>query len=178
MMAMSPNKSIIAASDQILSHVHRQRERLQNEIVAVTIDDHARQTVAFAPHNAPQFWIDTSPVAIFGSLRDAALEEIQIEILSSSRKTARDNLRFRIVNRAPNQMIAAILERNHVAVDRISENLQDFAGKHPIVSVQNSRARFDDDSSHKSKAQLVCHSERSRERSGLRSRCMDGKAEG
>ena len=74
-------------------------------------------------------------------------------------------------------MVPAILERNHIAIGRISENLQNFGGKHPIVSVQNSRSRFDNDSGHRSNAQLVCHSERSRERSGLRSRDMDGKAE-
>src|SRR6478672_4572817 len=98
--------------DQILSHVHRQRERLQHEIVAVTIDDHAWKTVAFAPHHAAQLCIEVSPVPIFGSLLDAAPEKILIKVLPSSRETARNDLRFRIVNDAPNQMIFAVLERN------------------------------------------------------------------
>src|SRR6478735_9929213 len=98
--------------DQILSHIHRQRERLQDKIAAVTIDDHARKTVAFAPHHAAQLCIDVSPVPVFGSLLDAAPEKILIKVLPSSRETARDTLRFRIVNRAPNQMVFAVLERN------------------------------------------------------------------
>src|SRR5947207_147806 len=45
-------------------------------------------------------------------------------------------------------MILTILERDDVPIHRISENFQHFAGKNPVVSMQNSRARFDDDSSH------------------------------
>src|SRR6476620_9139639 len=135
--------------DQILSHIHRQRDRLLAEIVAVTIDDHARKTVAFAPHHAAQLWIDVSPVPVFGSLLDAAPEKILIKVLPSPRETARNNLRFRIVNGAPNQMIFAVLERNDIAIRWISENLEHFAGKHPIVSMQNSRTRFDDEACHK-----------------------------
>ena len=78
--------------DQILSHVHRQRERLQNEMIAVAVDDHARKTVAFAPHNPTQLWIDISSVTVFGSLHDAASKEIEIQILPSPRETARNDL--------------------------------------------------------------------------------------
>ena len=45
-------------------------------------------------------------------------------------------------------MISAVLERNHVAVGGFSENLEDFAGKDPVVSMQDSRARFNDDACH------------------------------
>src|SRR5262245_5085767 len=46
-------------------------------------------------------------------------------------------------------MIFTILERDDVSVSRFPKDLQDFARKHPIVSVQNSRPRFDDNSSHR-----------------------------
>jgi len=39
--------------------------------------------------------------AVFRRLRDSSLEEIQIELLSPVRKTARHNLRLRIPDRAP-----------------------------------------------------------------------------
>jgi len=65
-----------------------------------------------------------------------------------SRETPRDDLGFRIVNRASNQTVASVLERDNVAIRRVSENFQDFAGKDPVVSVKNSRAGFDDQSSH------------------------------
>jgi hypothetical protein len=45
-------------------------------------------------------------------------------------------------------MIFAVLERNHIAIRGFSENLEHFAGKNPIVSMQNSRTRFDDDACH------------------------------
>ena len=102
-ITMSPKKIDHCGRDQILSYVHRQCERLQDEIVAVTIDDQARKTVAFAPHHAAQLCIDVSPVPVFGRLLDAAPEKILIKILPSPRKTARNNLRFRIVNRATDQ---------------------------------------------------------------------------
>ena len=78
--------------DRILPHLHRARERLQNEMIAIAVDDHAGETVAFAPHNSAQFWINISPVTILGSLRNAAPEEIEIEILPPARETARHNL--------------------------------------------------------------------------------------
>jgi len=64
-----------------------------------------------------------SPRPVFGGLRDTALEEIEIEILSLSRETPGDDLRFGIVNRTANQTIASVLKRNHVAIRRFSENL-------------------------------------------------------
>src|SRR5436190_23972735 len=45
-------------------------------------------------------------------------------------------------------MIFTILERDHIAVGGISKDFQNFAGKNPVMSVQNSRTWFDDDSSH------------------------------
>jgi len=59
-------------------------------------------------------------------------------------------LRFRIVNGAADQMVFAVLERNHIAIRGVSENLEHFAGKHPVVSMQNSRTRLDDNSGDRS----------------------------
>ena len=87
-------------NDECLSKVHRQRQSLQNHLVAVAIDDHAGQTVALAPNYAAQPRIDTSPRAIFNRLGDSALEKIQIEVLSSPRKAPRHDLRFAVVDRA------------------------------------------------------------------------------
>src|SRR5207249_10770445 len=111
------------------------------------------------------------------SLQNAAPKEIQIQFLPSPREPARNDLRFGIVNGASDQMVVAVLERNHVAIRRISENLEHFAGKHPVVSMQNSRTRFDDKAGHRSNARLVYHSGRSRERSRSKSRDMEAKAE-
>src|ERR1700730_7013871 len=96
--------------DQLLPHVHREGERLQNEMIAVAIDDHARQSIALPPNNTPQSGIDISPVAIFSRLGNASFEEIKIEILFSPRETPGYDLRFRIVNRAADQMVAPIFE--------------------------------------------------------------------
>jgi hypothetical protein len=83
---------------------------LQYEVISVAIDDDSGETVAFAPDDATQFWIDVSSVAIFGSLSDAAPKKIQIKILPAPGETARHNLRFGIVNGAPDQMVFAVLE--------------------------------------------------------------------
>ena len=98
-------------------------------MVAVAIDDHAGQSVALAPDHAAKLIVDLAPFAVFGRLRDPALEEIKIEVLFPPRKTPRHDLRFRIVNRAADQMVLAVFERNHVAVRRFAENFQDFARK-------------------------------------------------
>ena len=115
---------------------------------AVAIDDHAGQSVALAPNHAAQFWIDISTVTVLGGLRDAAFEKIKIEILPLPRKATRDNLRLGIVNRTADQTIAPVFQRNHVAIRRISENLQHLAGKNPVVAVQDVRAGFDNKAGH------------------------------
>src|SRR5215813_6980338 len=45
-------------------------------------------------------------------------------------------------------MVFAIFERNHVAIRGFSKNLEHFAGKNPVVPMQDSRSRFDDDACH------------------------------
>jgi hypothetical protein len=82
-------------------------------------------------------------------------------------------------------MIFAVLERNHIAIRRISENLEHFAGKHPIVSMQDSRTRFDDDACHEkiqsptlNYSVIPSGAKRSREWSGPGSRDIDGATGG
>ena len=71
---------------------------------------------------------------------------LEVENLFPSRKAPRHDLRFRVINRAPDQPIFAVPEGNDVAVRRISKNLQHFTGKHVVVPMQNSCSRFDDNS--------------------------------
>ena len=51
-------------------------------------------------------------------------------------------------------MVFAVLERNHIAIRGVSENLEHLAGKNPVVSMQNSRPRFDDDACHDNQANI------------------------
>src|SRR5215471_8584782 len=87
--------------NQLFSLIHRQGQRLENKKVAVAIEDHAGKSVAFAPNDAATPRINLSPVTVFVCLRDAAFEKIEIKILALPGKTAGDDLRFRIVDRAP-----------------------------------------------------------------------------
>jgi phosphoribosylaminoimidazole-succinocarboxamide synthase len=141
--------------DHCLSKVHRQRQGLQNQIVAVPIDDHPGQSVALAPNDAAQPRIDTSPRAIFDGLHGPPLKEIEIEVLAPAGKTSCHDLRFAVVNRAPDQVILPVLERNDIAIGRAAENLQHFAREHPIVPVQNARPRFYDKSTHAEQPSIV-----------------------
>src|SRR4029077_19083761 len=76
-------------SDQIFSHVHRQSERLHHEMIAVPVNDQSGQSIAFAPNNSAKPGIDASPNTVFCRLRDASLEEVQVQFLFSTRETAR-----------------------------------------------------------------------------------------
>src|SRR5205823_2837686 len=69
-------------------------------------------------------------------------------VLFSTREPAGHDLRSGIVNRTADQMVATILQRNHIAISRFAENLQHFATEHPIVTMQDSGAWFNDDSTH------------------------------
>ena len=144
-----PTKILQRPNDQLFSLIHREGQRLQHKMIAVAIDDHAGQSVAFAPDEAAKSRIDPAPRPVLDRLRDPALKEIEIEILFPPRKTPRHDLRFGVVNRAPEKTVAAVLERNDVAVGRIAEHFQDLAAEHPIVSMQNPRARFNDKAAHR-----------------------------
>ena len=146
--AGAPPAVLQRLDDQALSQVHPQRQRLQDRVIAVAIDDHARQSIALAPDDAAKSRIDPAPLPILHGLRDPALEKIEIEVLPPPRESPGHDLRFAVVNRAADQVISSVFQRNDVAIRRISERLQNFAGKHPIVPVQNSRARFDDEAGH------------------------------
>jgi hypothetical protein len=129
--------------------IHREGEGLQDEAIAVTIDDQPGQSVALAPDEPTEPGIDPPSRPIFHRLGDPALEEIEIEILFPARETPGHDLRFRIVNGAPNEVIAPVLERDDIAVVRRTKNLQDFAPEDPVVAVENSRARFNNKAAHR-----------------------------
>src|SRR4029434_9166394 len=136
-------------NDKVLPPIHRECQRLEDEAIAVAINNHTGKSVALAPDEAAEPRIDSAPRPVLDSLRNSALEEIEIEPLFSARKAARHNLRPGVVDRASEKAVASILERNHIAVGGISKHLQDLATEHPIVSMQDSRARFDDKAAHR-----------------------------
>src|SRR5262245_60896948 len=109
-------------------------------MVAVTIDDHAGQTVALAPDQAAEFFIHSSSCPILGRLSDPPLEKIEVEILFSPREPTRHDLRLGIIDGAADEMIASVLERNYVAVLWLTEDFQHLAAKDPIVPMQNPRS--------------------------------------
>ncbi len=145
-----PTKQIFQRpNDKLFSLIHRQRERLQNKQIAIAIDNNSGESVALAPDDATEPRIDSAPLPVLDRLRDPALKKIEIQLLSSARKSAGHDLRFGVVDRAPKKTVASILERDHVAVGGISKYLQDLTAEHPIVSVENSRARFNDKATHR-----------------------------
>jgi hypothetical protein len=45
-------------------------------------------------------------------------------------------------------VILPVFQRDHFAIGWIAKRLQHFAGEHPVVSVQDARARFNDEAGH------------------------------
>src|SRR4051794_36214366 len=94
---------------QLLTLVHSKGERLKHKITAKAIHDDARQAVAFAPDQSAETGVDPASGTIFRRLLDATLKEIQVEVLFPSRKAARHDLGFGIVNGAADEMVASVL---------------------------------------------------------------------
>ena len=88
-------------------------------------------------------------------LLDATLEEIRVKILAASREAPRHDLRFAVVNRAAEEVILAVLERDDIPIGGVAEHLQDLAGENPIVAVQDAGARFDDEAGHERERENV-----------------------
>jgi hypothetical protein len=135
-------------NDQLLSLVHRERQRLEDKLIAVTIDNYSRESVTLAPDDPAEPRIDPTPRPIFDRLCDPPLEKIEIQILAPPRESPGDDLRFAVVNRAADQAVSSVLQRNNVAICRTSERLQHFTAENPVVPMENPRAGFDDDSCH------------------------------
>src|ERR1700730_7621216 len=121
--------------DQRFLQIHRHRQGLENEIFAVAIENHAWKSIALAPNDSPEVRIDLSPIAVIGSLGNSAFEEIEIEVLTLPGKSAGHDLGFRIVNCTADQLVAAVFERNHVAIGRFTQNFEHLAGEDPVVAV-------------------------------------------
>jgi hypothetical protein len=111
-------------------------------MILVAIDNYTRQPIALAPDDAAKPQIDSTPLPVLQGLRDPALEKIEIEVLPPPGKSTGYDLRFAVVNGAADQVISSVFQRDDVTVGGSPKNLQDFAGKHPVVPVQDSGARF------------------------------------
>src|SRR5581483_3287360 len=133
---------------EVFSLVHRKCQRLKNEIIPIAVENYPWQTVAFAPNYAPNLGKNVSPVPIIIRLCNSAFEKVEIEILPLSRDPACHDLRLGVVDRAPNELVPPVFQRNDISVGRIAKNLQDFTRKDPVVTMKNSRSGFDDHSSH------------------------------
>ncbi len=105
----------------------------------VTIDDYSWEPIALTPDNAAKPWIDMSSRAVFGRLCNPSRKEIKVKILFSPRETSGYDLRFRIVDRAADQMILAVPANHFVtaAFVEFPKELQPFraqlAGRSMIV---------------------------------------------
>jgi hypothetical protein len=105
---------------------------------------------------------------IFQRLRNPTVEKIEIEILFPARKTPGHDLRFGIVNRAPYEAVAPILQRNDISIVRRTEDFQDLTAEDPVVSVKDSRARFNDKATHRRSltGRAICGASESRTETG------------
>ena len=134
--------------DEVLALVHREGERLQDGAVAVAVEDQARQSVAFAPDFAAGAGVESEFVAVFARHRDAAAEEVGVEVLALTREAAGGDFRAAVVDGAAEKAVALVFQSDDGAVLRLSGDLEHFVVVDPIVSVENARAGADNDARH------------------------------
>ena len=96
--------------DQVDAQVKGQGEGLDDEMVAVAVDDQARQAVGLGPDEAAQGGIDAEARAEFGGLFDAAAEKFGVEVLAAAREAAGDDLRAGVVDGTAERVVAEVLE--------------------------------------------------------------------
>lgn len=133
--------------------VHGQGEGLKNEVFSVAVDDDAGKTIAFAPDLAAEIFCEAVAESVFTGHGDAALKEVEVEILSLTGEPAGNDLGATVVDRRAQHTISAIFERDNVAVLGFSEGFEDFGGIDPVVAVKKSGARLNND---------ACHDDRTR----------------
>ena len=117
-------------------------------MIAVAVDDQARDAIRFAPDEAAEPWVDLLALAVFDRLADAAGEKVEIEVLAAARESAGDDLRLRVVDGRAERAVAKIFERDHITGLRITESFADFGGVNPLVAVENAGAGSYDETCH------------------------------
>ena len=121
--------------DQRFALIHREGQRLDDEVIAIPVDDQSRKAVAFAPDQPARPAVEPAAAPVVGRQGDAASEEIGIEILALTRKTARDDLRAGVVDGAPQHPVAPVLEGDDISGFRAAEGFEHIAGIDPVVSM-------------------------------------------
>ena len=135
--------------DEIFALVHGEGEGLEDEVLAVAVDDDAGEAVGLAPDGTRELRIDIEMRAEFLSLLDAPDEKVVVEGLFSPREAPGDDLGGGIVNSGAEGTVLEVLEANDFAGFRGAEGLANLARIDPIVSVEDASAGHDNQSWHK-----------------------------
>src|SRR4029078_2556049 len=91
--------------DQLPSPIHRERQRLEHQIISVAIHDHPWQSVAFAPDDAAEPFIHPVPSAVSHGALDLFMEQKRVELMAAPRKPAGHDWLPAIVNRGSQKLI-------------------------------------------------------------------------
>ena len=90
--ALHPEDFLHRGGDQIAAEVHRHGQRLQGGYASEAVDNDSRHPVTLAPENTPHHGIDTESVAELLRPLEPSGEELCVEILTTAREAARDDL--------------------------------------------------------------------------------------
>ena len=94
---------------------------MDGKVVAVAIDDEARDAIGLGPDEASEVEVDAGVAAVFDGLADAADEEIGIEVLSAARESTSDDLRLGVIDRGAERAVAKVFESDDIARSWVSE---------------------------------------------------------
>lgn len=134
--------------DEVLAEIHGEGEGLDDEEVAVAVDDEAGEAVGFAPDDAAEIEVDAGGFADGDGALDAAGEEVEVEILASVGEEAGGDLGLGIVDGTAEGLAADVLKMDDIAGLGIAEALLDFSGVDPEVAVEEAGAGLDGEGGH------------------------------
>lgn len=134
--------------NEVLSLEHGEGEGLDDEVVAVAIHDEAGKAVGLAPNEAAEGGVDARVGAGLDGALDAALKEVEVQILTAVREEAGGDLRLRVVDGGAKWLAANVFEGDDIAGLWIASAKLDLGGVNPDVTVEKASARLKDECGH------------------------------
>ena len=117
-------------------------------MILVLVDNDARKAVGFAPDKTTKVFFNREGIAVVNGLSETTSEEFLVQFLFSPRNSARHDLGVWIVDRHAERAVLEVLEGDEITGFGLPKGLLDFRRVDPLMSVEDTGARFDDKTWH------------------------------
>ena len=117
--------------------LHGDGQRLDDQVIRVTVHNQAGEAVRLAPDEARERFLRQPLAAQFHRLADAPGKKVPVQFLLAAGKTPGDDLGMGVEHGGSQEAVLEILQRHDVPRLGIAEDLAHFRAVNPVVPLKN-----------------------------------------